>query len=951
MATYISNQTGLWNTASTWLTAAAGTTSPAAAAGAAPQSGGGDKIIIRTPHVVTYNTVGVFGDETSTYATGAPTGAVLTSILNNAIILSGGTLKADRTTNTELTARGTIYIAPSGTLDWGTAVDPISTVNSTITLHYMTQLSALSASVAAAGIYLHGSAVDNLGLYNNIYLSGKPRLRNTTLSAPATSGSTVISVVSAAGWQVGDRLVVASELISNISSTTVGVLSSTVIQSITGNNITISPGLNNSRSTGTCVGNFTSNVNIRSYNPLYASFGMFLYTSIGNTIDINNIKLDSMGSGVTTPVGWMPYSYTGTRATAAQTGLPLGSLSINNTFSQIPTYTLKGVVIENPIGTPFNYSIHVVGKLSETITLDDCAAFSTNTTSYLCFFNSQAVGYFKGCTVYRSTNGVFCGSAVPNTITIEGSNLDASTSPLATSLNGLTMSINNSKLRGISYISPLDAIQSANIKNSRLYHNSATGAIINSNVNASGSLNFSSCTFYYGTTPLSLVTKTAVSQGNKTAQSAEITVFQANGDAYDFRKFNYYHYSQADLIMRKRGITSFKIKPEIANTEFYNYFKTAGIINTPQTLKGSLRFDSAYGVTNPPSISFVGAGVNQTFTCGPTANMWQDFAVTYTPTITDDVLITLTCKSSATSGYAWLDGLPIYPYIQTVRHYGYVFDNNTYRTTNTHNTLSAETDVAALSAINNMNYLYDAATYWTVVNPASSYYIDVVNFDGTILDFGDKNVVVDAAAVSAFEYNINTNTITIKTTSLSSGSMFDTLMSTGYLSVINTASVGSSVVVRTSNYDSELVYSGADNIVLYPSLSDAQNTTNPGPSASNGVLRFLYGQTLQGVVLSGNTYIKWTAGSFSDVYTGTISQGHNELGDLSTQAGLAIAISNLNVINQGVQKTSILTPHAADVSLPTGLSVQVQTLINDQQIVNEGVKKASKLIPHTTNLS
>jgi hypothetical protein len=42
MATYISNQTGNWSTASTWVTAAAGTFSPTAAAGAPPQSGGGD---------------------------------------------------------------------------------------------------------------------------------------------------------------------------------------------------------------------------------------------------------------------------------------------------------------------------------------------------------------------------------------------------------------------------------------------------------------------------------------------------------------------------------------------------------------------------------------------------------------------------------------------------------------------------------------------------------------------------------------------------------------------------------------------------------------------------------------------------------------------------------------------------------------------------------------------
>lgn len=962
MATYISNQTGLWSSASTWLTAAAGTLTPTAAAGVAPVSFGGDKIVIAPGHVVTYNVSGCFGDETSTYGSGVtlvPTS--LLSVSANAICLSGGTLKADRTTNIELTARGTIVIGPSGTLDWGTTADPLLS-SANITLHYMSQLSALSASLGAAGLYLYGPATENQSFNNNIYINGKSRLRNTFLSVSAANAATVISVVSAAGWQVGDRLVIASEYTSNLTSSVAGVLSSTNIVSITGNNITISPGLNSSRSVGTPISNFTSNVNIKSYNPTYASYGIFCNMGLANSIDINNIHFDGVGNGiqfsqagVNTVVGWTNYSYTGVRNSTAQTGSPVGGLTFGGIYAQINPFTIKGIAIDNPIGAAQHYAIYINGKWSEFLTVDDYTGFITNTNGYFAGLNTQANVILKNSTCFRATNGPILNTSVPNNVTIDNCYIDTTGSILGPTLNGLKLNVTNSKLRSSNYLTSLDAVQSASIKNSTIYHTSSNGLIILPNPNASGSLNFSNCNFYYNTgttnTLLSSVTKTAAGQTNKSAQTAEITVFQANNNSFDYRRFNYYHYSQADLNTRKRGITSYKIRPEVANTQFYNYFTIPGIINTPQIIKGSLRFDTNYGTANPPTISFVGAGVNQTFTCGPTANAWQDFTLTLNPTSTDDIIITVACKSSTTTGFTWLDGIPIYPYIQTVRHYGYLFDNNTYRTVNIHNTLSAESTVAALSAITKLDYLYDAATYWSVVNPASSYYIDAVSLDGTKLDFNDKNIVIDTAAASAFNYSINTNTITVKSASLSSGGNFNTIASTGYLSAINGALIDASVVVRTSNFDSELVYSGADNIVLYPSLSDAQNTTNPGPSASNGVLRFLYGQTLQGVALSGNAYIRWAAGSFSDVYTGVIALGHNELGNLSTQAGLAIAISNMGIINQGVQKTSVLVPHAANVATPTGLSVQVQTLIDDQLVVNEGVKKASKLIPHTTNIA
>lgn len=789
MATYFSNQTGLWSSTSTWLTAGAGVYSIASAlpAGAPPVSFAGDKIIILAPHVVTYDVQGCFGDETSTYIGGLiTTAANRTSVLSNGIVLSGGTLKASRTVNTELTARGTIFISASSTFDWGTTSDPITAVNANIILHYMSTINTLSASTAAAGMYLLGAvSTDNQYFYNNIYLNGAVKKRNTTLALSAASGATTLSAVDTTGWKVGDRLVVATEYISNISSTTAGVLSATYIQTINGNQFTISPALNSSKSAGTSIGNFTSNVTVKSFNEVYASYGIYIALGLGQKVDINYISCFGIGNGITTPVGWCNYSYSGTRNAAAQTGTPLGFLSFLTTFSQIPAFSLKGIVCDNPGNAAQHYGFHINGRLTETITLEDCAIFSPNGNSYLANANFLASTYFKNCNVYRAVYGVTHGSQFPNSVIIENCNFDCQTSN-APSMYGLKSLIFNSKIRVNSYLTAIDGIQDGTIRNTQIYHTRPDGSLLSTNVNSVGKLEISNCNFYYQTgttvTALSSVTKTAGAMSNKTAQSCQVNVFQANGNLFDFRKFNYYHYSQADLLVRKNGITSFKIKPEVVNTEFYNYFTIAGVINTPQRIKANLRFDSTYGSDYPPSISFVGAGVDVVCACAATPNVWQPIDITVTPTTTDDIIMTVTCKSLLSTGFVWLDGIPIYPYIQDVRWYGFDFDTATDRTIDSFTTLT-EQQVSAINDVYNLDYLYDASNYWSINNPLSSSYLDLYTKSGSIIDFGSKNIIFHNNASTGFSYSSALNTLTIKSSILSGGNNFNVLKTTGNITL------------------------------------------------------------------------------------------------------------------------------------------------------------------------
>jgi hypothetical protein len=828
MATYISNQTGLWSSANTWLTAAAGTFAPTASASAPPQSFGFDKIVIRGGHTVTYDlSAGCFGDQTSTYGSGTgTTGAGTNTISANAIILSGGTLKASRTNNIELTACGTIVIAPSGVLDWGTVADPLLSA-ANITLHFMqnlTGLSALSASSNSAGVYLYTGG-SNISYNHHIYICGKSKLRNTTLATSAVNGTTVINVVSATGWQVGDKLTIATEAISAI--TTGGVLSATNIVSLTGNNITISTPLNTSRSAGTCVGNFTSNVNIKSYSAQYPSFGLYLVPSVDSIISINNCRFADIGNNGTTiapyyVAGWAAYNYTGATSRTSSNGNAVSPISINFAFNTIPA-TLKGICIESTTtvqsACPGSCALNLFGSFPDYNIVEDIAIHQLPqvNSSVAIVLNSQVNAIIKNCTVYRTIQGITFGSSFPNNIIFDNVNIDG-TNVNAPQNYGLQWTMTNSKLRSTTSMVVLDGVQNATIRNSIIENGVATG-MFSPNLNSVGTVNIVNCTIIPSTSAALNIASGSVN--NRMGQSSQFNIYQLNGNVFDNRRFNYFHYSVSDLTVRKRGITTLKIKPSRTNTPFYIYNTLNGIAGVVQRIKGSLQFDSNYGVTYPPSISFVGAGVNTVFTCASTANVWQDFDLSLSATSTDDILMTITCQSSATNGFVWLDGLPFNPFIQDVRHYGFVFDKVADRTVNPLTTLT-ENQVSGLTTVSTLNDLYDAASYWSVTNPASSSYIDLCTVNGTVLDFGNQNIIIASTPLSGFTYNSTLSTITINSATLSAGINFTTLKTNG-LVTLSGSSILSNITVNSNV--SSLNVSNLNNVTISKLLS--YNTNSP----------------------------------------------------------------------------------------------------------------------------
>jgi hypothetical protein len=97
----------------------------------------------------------------------------------------------------------------------------------------------------------------------------------------------------------------------------------------------------------------------------------------------------------------------------------------------------------------------------------------------------------------------------------------------------------------------------------------------------------------------------------------------------------------------------------------------------PITLAGHLRFNTAYGSTNLPSVTLSGLGITpQTFTCANTPDVWQTgtFIATQNSGYDGQLDLVFTTNSQGAGASAWFDGTTDGLFITWTRIYGYKFD-------------------------------------------------------------------------------------------------------------------------------------------------------------------------------------------------------------------------------------------------------------------------------------
>lgn len=605
MATYTIAATGPWSAGATWV------------GGVKPPSGAGHKIVIPAGRTVTYDeAAGTYGDDTSS-----------TTAANNAIVVNG-TLKFSRSTSTQLTCRGTLFVATNGTLDAGSTADPIPAgVTCTIVLN--------DSATLAVGKHVMTSQ-NQTGVTWRI--NGKPRTRNTGLTSAISAGATSITVDASVGWEIGDQIVIASEDANSANSQVVTISG--------GSSPTWTvPAITVARSAGCKIGNFSSNVTVKPSNTTYPTGINFGCSATGTlTIDVHDVRFESIGS----PSGWVTSgqpSYYGVGITAGASAV--GSVSM----SSCALY--HGVAVS--ISAQF-----VTDLLSTNLHEVSDFAFYNNgsyTASYAAQNSRIKASNFH---VYRS-NTVLASAYGAGGLGWVLDNPTAWSSGAVVSLTGGALTINGGILRSPGQLcsgltGSLD-VYNANINAAAITLPPAASAI--------AKVGLYGCTFGGSTLTGNMTT------GNVPSQIQRSAIVRVDGVESDNRDYSYWRLCSTDATTRKRSTYAVKLQPKVANTAITYTFTLPAVSGVAQTIKGSLRFDATYGTATPPSIALSGQGVTASFTAPATADAWHDFTLSFTPTSTGDITATVTVQSTSTSGFAWLDGVYHYPMTQSVRHYGY----------------------------------------------------------------------------------------------------------------------------------------------------------------------------------------------------------------------------------------------------------------------------------------
>jgi len=339
--------------------------------------------------------------------------------------------------------------------------------------------------------------------------------------------------------------------------------------------------------------------------------------------------------------------------------------------------------------------------------------------------------------------------------------------------NGVIVNFNNCKIKTNASLTLQDNVISLNFNDCEIL-TSPTKGIVTPTMNSFGDITLTNCAL--SGSPYTL------DGSDATIKDANFNIFNAN-NTNNFINLNYYHYAEANSSLRKNGITSFAIRPRNVNESFKKTFTIVGTQGVTQKIKGNLRFDSTYGASDPPSITFTGAVAVTTFTCPAVENTWHAFEYDFTPAYTGNIEISIIGQSSSTSGFVYVDGLLFDPFVKDIRWYGFEVDKNFYRTADSLTTLT-EAQASSVN-ITNLDFLYDASNYWTINNPLSTSYLDLYTKNGTVLDFGDNNIVLNNSASTNFAYASASKTLTIKIPILSAGNNFNTLKTTGNVTLTN----------------------------------------------------------------------------------------------------------------------------------------------------------------------
>ena len=539
----------------------------------------------------------------------------------------GGKLKFSRTVNSSLTCKGELLVLATsatayGTLDMGTSVSAIPTgVYADLILNYSAVLAAAKYGITAQ----NGSRV---------FTFGGVRTLNTSLNGAVAVGATSAILNDVTGWEVGDIVAFgatggygAYTQYEDRTILTIDTISKTITFSA----------LTYAHADKAKVGNFSSNVTIKSYS---------------STLQSNVISLVTASNGAAASNDSMEFQYTAFRYTGGNTrGIyiyPGGRTGrVITAFAHNSFYGSKA---------GGNGQIYIYSFQQNNFAFDDLAFYSSTAVpfyisngSYL--FCDNSVFYNAHFTHFSSANGIGAIGGVINDCTFLSASLALYGTAIDMVFNRCGFGAISTAIIGLS-AGGGNKFNNCNfgvgdgLSNIRSFSTSGNlyvfGALCND-----CNFNLNSNNMIYTPSTMSVAyptTKIVVS--NKNIDPLLQEIYTPGGNFV------------RDNTTYKAGSASLRFDGISALVSTSVEFKVFAPTDKPITVSGYLQKNSSYGSATRPYATLSGLGITtSTYTMTDINDVWEQFTVSGTQTTGTDGMLTFTVyfQSANAGGQAWID--------------------------------------------------------------------------------------------------------------------------------------------------------------------------------------------------------------------------------------------------------------------------------------------------------
>ncbi|MFA5170435.1 MAG: hypothetical protein WC426_02635 [Sulfuriferula sp.] len=627
----------------------------------------GDRVLIQAAHTVTLDGTFTWGDDLATTI-------VVNGVSTNASIYVAGVLKASRTVSNSLTCKGDLRVNATGTLDYGRSAIG-SGVNDQIPLGVNAVMYLNKSATPASAKY--GLMTDNLA---KVFHAGATRDPRARLTVAANAGDTSITVDNVSGWQVGDTVCISSTDPTNISGVDIRTIGNTISGASGAWIVPLSSALTYGHNLGAPLGTFSSNVAIYNYSDTYPSFVNHTWTSASqgnNTREFSYSLAKNLGDKTQGSTYKWGFSISPTVFTSSN--VPM--LVNNSMFYGYDTNSCIPLNIFSVASRMFVNNCAVVGRFGASAVNEYSGAIVDFNGMYiLCGSTAYTTGYSQGGMACNHNNCIISGVGA----LIQGS--------------GITPAFTDCELVAATRISANVAIPSAKLI--RLKVGALQLPTQNNVQGAMGSFTYDSPLFV-SAPPVPFCDYTNAGYRMQDSASANfVQIKDKNGDPTQQELYTPYAQYFRDNVTKLNGSSSLRVDIPTGTLGAGVFaVKVPAPNGVPITLAGNLRFNSAYGSTNLPSVTISGLGITpQTFACANTPDVWQPgiFSVTQNSGYDGQLDLIFTTNSQGAGASAWFDGTPDGLFITWTRIYGYKFNESAV--TKTIDAIIAQPDASIVSA-------------------------------------------------------------------------------------------------------------------------------------------------------------------------------------------------------------------------------------------------------------